>query len=371
MSARSGTAIVATGLRKTYEDNRVLDLERLEIERGRITAVIGPSGAGKSTLLRVLGLLERADSGEIVMDGVQVGSETSPASVGVTVVFQEPTLLRGTVGYNVGYGLAARGVGGPERRRRVTEALELVGLADRVDSVATKLSGGEAQRVALARALVTEPSVLLLDEPLASLDEPLRRRLSAEFAGILRQKGCSVLWVTHDQAEAAEVADRAVILDGGAVVASGPVNEVLDAPTDEWTASFLGRSAPMKGHAVTSQEGVVTVDCAGSIVVGIGDAQVGEAVSVRVAPDDVVIYEADADLPVSSARNVLRMSVESIHRSGAARVVMLSSGNARLTATVLPVSARELGLEPGLPVTVVFKATAAGVLPFSEEGEAS
>jgi len=215
-----------------------LEVEGLVIKEGTTTALLGPSGCGKSTLLNILGGLEKPDSGVVYLDGEIL---TSPrAREHITAVFQTPYLLRGTVMRNVSYGLRLRHVGRDEQRARVANILELVGLAGYEDRSIAGLSGGEAQRVALARALVLEPSVLLLDEPLSSLDEHLKRYLVREFARILGELQVTAVYVTHDKGEAKVIASALGVMKDGRIVSYGEGDKYWTGHTDPWARSFLG-----------------------------------------------------------------------------------------------------------------------------------
>jgi len=351
----------AIGVRKSFRKRAVLDVERIALEDARTLALLGPSGAGKSTLLAVLGLLERPDAGRVLLDGREVGVGDRQARLHIAAAFQRPWLFKGTVGENVAYGLALRGVRPAERGARVTEALERVGLGGWEDRSALTLSGGEAQRVALARALAVRPRVLLLDEPLASLDAVEKRRLAREFARVLREDGMTVLWVTHDQDEAALVADDVAVMRDGRVVAIGPADEVFFVPQDAWTAGFLGLEAPIAGVVAAVEEGVACVVCDGAEVFAVSDAAVGARVRLGVRPEDVVLFAADADVPASSARNRLRCVVVDLEHAGATFRVVLERGGMRLAARVSKAAVRELGLAPGAEVLAVFKAAAVRV----------
>ncbi|MDI6711945.1 MAG: ABC transporter ATP-binding protein [Anaerosomatales bacterium] len=358
----------AIGVRKSFRKREVLDVERIALEGGRTLVLLGPSGAGKSTLLAVLGLLERPDAGRVLFDGREVGVGNRQARLDIAAAFQRPWLFKGTVGENVAYGLALRGVPLSERRARAVEALERVGLVGWEDRSALTLSGGEAQRVALARALAVRPRVLLLDEPLASLDAVEKRRLAREFAALLREDGMTVLWVTHDQDEAALVADDVAVMRDGRVVASGPADDVFLVPQDPWAAGFLGLEAPVEGVVESVEEGVARVACDGAEVFAVVDAVVGARVRLGVRPEDVVLFAADADVPASSARNRLRCAVVDLEHTGATFRVVLERGGVRLAARVSKAAVRELGLAPGAEVLAVFKATAVRVAEASRSG---
>jgi molybdopterin-binding protein len=359
MPASTPTALSATGISKSYDGVVAVDSADIEIQVGRITAILGPSGAGKSTLLRVLGLLEPPDAGQMTIGGALADGTTTPSQAGVTVVFQEPTMFAGSVEYNVGYGLSVRATAKSERAAAIDEVLGNVGLSDLKDASATKLSGGEMRRVALARALVTRPRLLLLDEPLGSLDEPLRRRLGDEFSHALRNAGCGVAWVTHDQTEAAEIADDVCVMRDGRTVAHGSAADVIERPLDAWASEFVGLAPPLGGTVVRETEGVLTVECCGTQILCMGEEPAGSEVLVRIPPDDVVLVAEGERRAMSSARNAIHARVSGLRRSGAALVVMLDVDGGQLAASVLPTSARELGLAPGSPIVAVFKATAA------------
>ena len=190
----------------------VLDAVSLAVAAGEVVAVFGPSGSGKSTLLRAVAGLVEVESGRVVIDGVDVtGVPTHLRRVGM--VFQDEQLFpHRDVAGNVAFGLEMAGVERRERESRVEELLSAVGLDGFGDRDVSTLSGGEAKRVALARSLAPRPAVLLADEPLTGLDADLHDRLAVEVGAVLRESGTTTLWVTHDRAEAALVADRSVSL---------------------------------------------------------------------------------------------------------------------------------------------------------------
>jgi molybdopterin-binding protein len=240
----------------------------------------------------------------------------------------------------------------------VGEALERVGLGGWERRGSHQLSGGEAQRVSLARALVLEPRVLLLDEPLASLDPLLKRHLAVEFASILRDTGTTAVWVTHDQDEALTAADDIAIMRAGSIVASGAAENVASLPQDEWTATFLGVPVAQTGTVVGCTDGLVEVDAGHVSVFMTGDAANGDRVALAVRPEDVILFHQGAEIPPTTARNRLNAVVTGVERRGATDLALLQAGGLRFAASVSRASARELSIEPGAAVLAVFKATA-------------
>ncbi|HEX9093957.1 MAG TPA: ABC transporter ATP-binding protein [Coriobacteriia bacterium] len=351
------------GLRMVYRSRTVLDVPAVSLPAGRTYALLGASGAGKSTLLRILGLLERPTAGRVLFDGHEASRHDLARRRTIAAVFQKPYLLRGSVGDNVGYGLRLRRVPPKERTELVAGALSRVGLGGWEDRSALTLSGGEMQRVALARALVLRPGLLLLDEPLSYMDPLLKRQLTIEFAEILAGEHVTALYVTHDQDEAAVVADRIGVMRDGRIVAEGEPESVLTLPPDEWVASFLGTQSPLEGVVTAAEDGVMTVRCGGLDVFAVGDIRVGTEVFAGVRPEDVLLFEPDVEMPRTSARNQVAASVAEVAPAGATVRVVLVAHGVRFAATVSRASAASLGLEFGTRVTALFKATAVRVRP--------
>ena len=227
-------------LRVSYEGGPAVDGVDLAVGEGERLAVLGPSGSGKSTLLRAIAGLLALDEGRVLLDGRDV-TRVPPHRRGIGLMLQEGALFpHRDVAENVAFGLRMAGVARPERDRRVAGLLELVGLGGLDRRPVGTLSGGERQRVALARALAPEPRVLLLDEPLGSLDRPLRERLLAELVELLERLALTVVHVTHDVGEAFAFGDAVAVMRAGRIVQTGSADELWSRPADEWTARFLG-----------------------------------------------------------------------------------------------------------------------------------
>ncbi len=207
---------------------------------GAVLAVLGPSGSGKTTLLRTIAGLQRPTAGRLTWDATDL-SGVPVENRGFGLMFQDYALFpHRSIGANVAFGLKMRGASRDESRERIAEVLEWVGMSGYEDRRITGLSGGEQQRVALARALAPAPRLLMLDEPLGSLDRALRDRLIAELRGILVDHAITTIYVTHDQEEAFTIADDLLIMREGRVAQQGTPEEVYRHPVDEWTARFLG-----------------------------------------------------------------------------------------------------------------------------------
>jgi len=358
----SGMAISARGIRRRFKSGFVLDVPEFDVAAGEHVALLGPSGSGKTSLLEVLGLLERPDEGIVSFDGSPVTTRDRAMRMRLAAVFQRPYLFKGTVDANVAYGLMCRGIRGAERDRRVAEALERVGLNGYATRSALTLSGGEAQRVSLARALAVNPDVLVVDEPLASLDPLLKRQLTQEFARILDAADVTVLWVTHDQDEALVVAERLVVMRDGRIVTDGRADDVVGLPKDDWTAAFLGVEVPQRGVVGNVSEGVAAI-AAGerATVYAVSDEAPGTHVLFAVRPEDVVLFEREVSIPATTARNRMRAIVVSCEARGATNRVILDADGVRLAASVSRAGTRELGIAPGQRVTALFKASAVRV----------
>jgi len=233
-----------------FEEREVLRGLDLRVGGEEVVAVLGPSGCGKSTLLRAIAGLEPLAGGRVTWAGVDLAG-TPPHRRRFGLMFQDYALFpHRDVRGNVEFGLRMARLGRDERRRRVAEVLELVGLGGLADRRVSRLSGGEQQRVALARALAPSPQLLMLDEPLGSLDRSLRERLLRELGALLRAARVPAVYVTHDHDEAFALGDRLVVMRDGRVVQSGTPPDVWSRPADEWVAGFLGFGRAVDGAVV-------------------------------------------------------------------------------------------------------------------------
>jgi spermidine/putrescine transport system ATP-binding protein len=228
------------GASKRFGAVVALDGVDLDIAAGEFLTLLGPSGCGKTTSLRVIAGFETPSEGRVLLDGRDV-TALRPYDRPVNTVFQDYALFpHMNVEENVGFGLSVRRIAGAERKRRVADALAMVGLRDKTGAQVGELSGGQRQRVALARAIVCEPRVLLLDEPLSALDAHLREQMQVELKRLQSTLGTTFVMVTHDQTEALSISDRIVVMNEGRIEQVAAPATLYDRPGTKFVASFIG-----------------------------------------------------------------------------------------------------------------------------------
>ena len=266
-------AIQVSGITKRFNDFTALDSVELEVKSGELLALLGPSGSGKTTLLRIMAGLESPDAGGLLLNGEEaLGLKPRDRQVGF--VFQHYALFRHmTVFENVAFGLKVRPrgqrLGSAQIRQRVTELLELVQLSPFAGRYPAQLSGGQRQRVALARALAIEPKVLLLDEPFGALDAKVRKELRRWLRKLHDDIHITSVFVTHDQEEALELADRVVVMNQGRIEQIGTPAEVYDHPASAFVYEFLGQvnrfDCTVEGGVAHVGGGALTIPTEGGV----------------------------------------------------------------------------------------------------------
>jgi ABC-type Fe3+/spermidine/putrescine transport system ATPase subunit len=238
------------GVSKAFAGKPALREVSFDVASGDVLCLLGPSGCGKTTLLRIVAGLEQADSGQVLLDGADL-SKVPVHQRGLGFMFQEYALFPHKDVYgNVAFGLRMARLPRSDIERRVSEALDLVGLSGFERRAVHELSGGEQQRVALARSLAPRPRLLILDEPLGSLDRALRERLMNELREILKAVGLTALYVTHDQSEAFALGDCVAIMQQGKIEQIGPPEAVYRQPASPFVARFLGMSNLLPGQVL-------------------------------------------------------------------------------------------------------------------------
>ena len=350
----------ARGIRLTYRDRLDLEADQVSVDRGEVLALLGASGAGKSTLLRIMGLLEKPQAGTIVLDGKRASPRSLKTRRRMASALQAPTLWRGTVFENVAYGLKLRGIQPPERDKRCEEALAIVKLQEHRRRSVRDLSGGEAQRVALARALAVMPEVLLLDEPLTHIDEPLRESLAVALNQYTSRTGCATVWVTHDRAEALGMSDRLAVIEKGKLLQSGKTTDVFARPADERVAKLVGTDNVIPGEILDSSDGIAKIGVGDLELSAVSDSGPGSKVYLLIRPEEILVWPNKPLHPIP--RNRFRASVTSIVSLGAVAKLHLDAGFPLIALVTRPTLA-DLGVSVGSHLWVGFKATAPHVVP--------
>jgi ABC-type Fe3+/spermidine/putrescine transport system ATPase subunit len=315
-----GGALEVRGLVASYGSSVAVHGLDLEIAASEFVTLLGPSGCGKTTTLRCVAGLHTPTSGEIVLGGDRVfggGQVVPPNKRDINMVFQSYAVWpHMTTIENVMYGLRAKKVDRTQARQRARHMLDLVGLGDFENRHATDLSGGQQQRVALARALATEPSLVLMDEPLSNLDAQLRSRMRDEIRQLQKTTGTTVLYVTHDQSEALSMSDRVVVMHQGLIQQVGDPWSLYHRPANEFVATFVGEANVVPGtvtevgsHAFTVSLPTLGEGTVFDIAMAAADERpvTGRAISVVFRPEWVSVTQEEARRTVG--RNELRATL--------------------------------------------------------------
>ena len=328
---------------------------RIDLEAGsEVVVLLGPSGAGKTLTLQSVAGLMTPDDGVIELNGRTLfdhakGINLRPQQRQVGYVFQNYALFPNlSVEKNVGYGL--HHLGRAERAARVAEMIDLVHLTGLEDRRPHQLSGGQQQRVALARALAIEPQILLLDEPFAALDAPIRASLREEFRSIQQRLGIPVLFVTHDLEEAATLANRIAVVIDGNVRQFDRTRAILDHPVDRQVAELVGARNVLPGTVRHAPEGVYAETPAGPISMGQRSLAPGTTVDIIIRPEVIRILRPDSDLDRLQDDALFSGTITDIVDRGTRITVLAQIRDATLEIDLSPTSARRLDLVQGRPI---------------------
>ena len=344
------------GVRLKAPGRALLDVDRLEVREGEMLVVLGPTGAGKSTLLRVMNRLQKPDEGILRWRGEPVPWPAPlPVRRRIAMAFQDPLLFSGTVADNVGYGLRLRKLPATEIRARTGELLEMMGLAGLAERRADRLSGGEAQRAALARALAVRPDLLLLDEPLANLDAPIRERIARDLQHALRRLGIACVFVTHHQREAMSMGDRMAVLHEGRVLQVGSAEDVFRRPSSPFVARFVRTLNVFAGRVEAGQDSR-QFQCEEGPLLEIEPTAPAGPAHLCVRPEEVKLLASEPQ-----GANRMTLTVASLRDQGSTLQVGLA-GALPLQALLTHREARQLGLRPGLELWAQLPAEALHVI---------
>jgi len=358
-------------LSRSFGPKDVLRDIALEIRKGEVFTLIGPSGSGKSTLLRLIDLLDFPTSGKIFFDGRDAaGSEKDRLAIRrrMSMVFQKPAVLNTTVAENVAFGLKFPGESAAEAEKKVRFALNLVGLSDLYSRRAITLSGGEMQRVALARAMVTEPEVLLLDEPTANLDPVSSEMIEDLIVRINKRFGTTIVLSTHDMLQGQRLADRIGVIMDGLLAQVGSSSEIFYQPKGRQIARFVGIDAIAGGQVIENTGGHALIRVKETFFEALTPIPEGHSVSLCIRPEDVTLTPSDSISQKTSMRNRIIGRITKIVPSGPFVRVTVDCGFV-MVSLITRRSCTDLGLSVGALVIAGVKATAIHVIP--EEGAPS
>jgi spermidine/putrescine transport system ATP-binding protein len=322
--------LVAEAVVKRFADHTAVDSLSFTVERGSFFSILGPSGCGKTTLLRMIAGFIAPDGGDIAIGGKSMRG-VAPNRRPVNMVFQQLALFpMMSVGENVGFGLARRGMGKSERRKRSAAMLERVGLGGAEAKRVDELSGGQRQRVAIARSLVLEPTLLLLDEPLGALDLKLREHMKIELKQLQAAFGTTFVYITHDQSEALVLSDHVGVMNQGRFEQLGTPQDLYYRPQTPFVAGFVGANNRLIGRAVASDGETVAVTTTNGWTIRAqrhATVTTGDAVEAFVRPEVVQLSRSAAELPAAHPSHA--GEVHSLLFDGANSAVLLREATTR------------------------------------------
>jgi spermidine/putrescine transport system ATP-binding protein len=327
-----------------------LDSIDLDVQPGEFLSLLGPSGCGKTTTLRVIAGFESPSSGTLELEGQDI-TPLRPYDRPVNTVFQDYALFpHMNVAENIDFGLSLRKIPAAERRKLVADALDMVGLADKLNARVGALSGGQRQRVALARAIVCKPRVLLLDEPLSALDAHLREQMQVELKRLQSSLGTTFVMVTHDQTEAMSISDRIVVMNKGRIEQTASPAELYDRPKTRFVASFIGTMnlLPARLTGVTDGQMQFQADGLRLSIPAEGTPPTGE-VTIGVRPEDLVLSDPNPDTAPANVDSVVfhGKSLRVRARIGAGTVLVVDLPRQGENAACRPGTILNVSLRPG------------------------
>jgi molybdate/tungstate transport system ATP-binding protein len=335
--------------------NFSLDNLSLKVESGEYFVILGPTGAGKTIFLELIAGFHSPDSGRILIDGNEV-THLPPEKHDLVFVYQDYSLFpHMSVKKNIEFGMRMKKIKSHEKLLEVAKDLGVTHLLDRHPLT---LSGGEQQRVALARALVTDPRILLLDEPLSALDPRTQESARELLLALHKNKKLTVIHITHDQTEARIMADRIAIVMDGKLMQIGIPGEIFEKPVDSRVASFVGFENVLKGRVISADRSLLGIETGEIVIEASGEMEVGERVYAFLRPENVVLSKTSTQ---SSIRNSMQGRVTDVWILGALVRVKVDCG-VILNALITRQSAEEMGIFPGVPVYAQFKASSVHVL---------
>lgn len=347
---------------KDYENGTIIQDLNLTIQKGEIFALIGPSGSGKTSILMMTDHLVPPTRGNILIDGVGITKSMGDITKrrrNIGMVFQKPAMLNTTVYENVATGLRFRHREKTEIGQKVMESLSFVGLSDYSERKAVTLSGGEMQRVAIARALVTEPRVLLLDEPTANLDPVSTGIIEDLIVSINKARNATIVVATHDLGQGRRLADRIGLIIGGVLIQTGTADEIFSEPKTAEAARFVGVDNIMEGRVIDNNDGIARIDLLSFIVEAPTPLLENTLVSVCIRAEDIAIEKSK---PIdTSVRNNWRGIIQQMLAEGPLIRIIADCGR-KISVFVTRKSCEELSLTIGTEVWFSVKASSVHII---------
>ncbi|AQH02666.1 ABC transporter ATP-binding protein [Caballeronia cordobensis] len=347
-----------SGVSKSYDGAiYVVDDLNLDVRKGEFLSLLGPSGSGKTTTLMMLAGFESPTQGEIRLDGRRL-DDKPPHQRDIGMVFQNYALFPHlTIAENVAFPLSVRRVGRAEQKARVKRALEMIELPHLANRRPAQLSGGQQQRVALARALVFEPSVVLMDEPLGALDKRLRETMQYEIMRLHRELSLTIVYVTHDQAEALTMSDRVAVFSDGKIQQAASPTELYENASNAFVANFVGENNGLRGRVVTVNDGWATLALSdGSIIRGRCEQGLSEGAEAMLAlrPERAHIHSAEGT-QADAHSNVVRARVQELVYCGDHHRVHLTLGSRDALVAKVPNTQRHALPSAGDTIEVAWR----------------
>jgi molybdate/tungstate transport system ATP-binding protein len=341
-------------LNRKWKEFTLKDID-LHVREGEYFVILGPSGAGKTLLLEVIAGFHPPDHGEIFFGNRNI-TELPPEKRNVAFVYQNYSLFPNLdVLKNIEFGMRMRGI---KDRARVEKMAEYLNISHLLHRNTYTLSGGEQQRIAIARSLVTDPEVMLLDEPLSALDPRSQETSRHILKNIHSDSRLTVIHVTHDQTEARVMADRIAVMMDGRIVQVDTPEELFNRPVDDRVAHFLGVENVLKGAVTANDDGVTLIEVDGTTIEAVSNSAVGDVVHACLRPENVTLSKMRIK---TSARNIFEGDIIETELLGALVRVKVDCGF-MLNAFVTRQSAEELELKPGSHIIASFKTTAVHVV---------
>ena len=319
-----------------------------------VTALLGPSGSGKTTLLNIISGLIRQDRGRVILNGEDI-SALPPEKRKVGYVFQDFALFpHMTVRKNLIYG----------GNSRIDEVAEMLGIAHLLEKPVEQLSGGEKQRVALARALVNRPRILLLDEPMSSVDEFMRKRLIVEMGAILREFDIPVIYVTHNRREALLIAERIAVMINGRILQTGSSEEVYEKPANRFVAEFMGAENIFRGTVKSESDGLIEIEWSEGVVHALSaDFKPGDEVEFCIRPEYVMVVRDGKPLGESLRGNVYSGRIIGRVNAGGMHEIVVKLSSEYVTALIPDHAYHRLELDKKEEIRIGFRKNKIHVMP--------